>query len=174
MKRASEGFTLIEIMIVIAVIGILATVTVPHYQSVLDHYRLETAANEVLVRLRQAKQMAMDERKNCRVEMTQNQVQLVREDKDNLGNPILTTIDTYTFDTRITFDSASSLRLLSNDVGRYLYFDYRGFLKFDDTGYSQQNPGEIVADIALNSTQTSARVRVNLEAGTADMSISWP
>lgn len=171
MKRASEGFTLIEIMIVIAVIGILATVTVPHYQSVLDHYRLETAANEVLVRLRQAKQMAMDERKNIGVEMTANQVQLVGV---NPGTGQLSPLDTYTFDTRITFDSASSLRLLSNDVGRYLYFDYRGFLKFDDTGYSQQNPGEIVADIALNSTQTSARVRVNLEAGTADMSISWP
>lgn len=173
MKRASEGFTLIEIMIVIAVIGILATVTVPHYQSVLDHYRLETAANEVLVRLRQAKQMAMDERKNIGVEMTANQVQLVGV---NPGTGQLSPLEVpaYTFDTRITFDSASSLRLLSNDVGRYLYFDYRGFLKFDDTGYSQQNPGEIVADIALNSTQTSARVRVNLEAGTANMSISWP
>lgn len=166
MKRTSEGFTLIEVMIVIAIIGILATVTVPHYQSLMDHYRLETTSNEVLVRLRQAKQMSMDERKNIGVALTTNQVQLVSVDP---GTGQLSSLeDPYTFDKRIIFnsDAAYSPNLFSNISGYYLYFDYRGFL--------QTNPAGLSAAIALKSNQTSQGVKVNLEAGTANMSITWP
>lgn len=167
MKRKNEGFTLIEIMIVIAIIGILATVTVPHYQSLMDHYRLETASNEVLVRLRQAKQMAMDERKNIGVALAANQVQLVSVVDAGTGQ--LTPLETaYTFDSRIMFNSdpAFSQNLFSNISGKYLYFDYRGFL--------QTNPAGLSAAIALKSNQTSQGVMVKLEAGTANMTIAWP
>lgn len=165
MKRANAGFTLIEIMIVIAILGILATVTVPHYQSLTDHYRLETASNNVLIRLRQAKQMAMDERRNIGVEMTANQAQLVGVDP---ATRQLTPLEeAYTVDTRLTFDIASSLGLLANSLGQqYFYFDYRGFL--------QTNPAGSAGAIVLKSNQTSQQVKVNLEAGTARMVIYWP
>lgn len=171
MKRTSSGFTLIEIMIVISVLGILATVTVPHYQSLMDHYRLETASNNVLVRLRQAKQMAMDERKNIGVALTANQVQLVSVDP---GTKQLTSLEEpYTFDSRIAFDGFLSLALWTNGLNQqYLYFDNRGFLKTNqDSGL---NPEGLAGVIALKSNQTSQQVRVNLEAGTGNIMISWP
>ena len=166
MKHTSEGFTLIEMMIVIAIIGILAAVTVPHYQSLMDHYRLESDSNQVLVRLRQAKQMSMDERKNIGVVLNTNQVQLVSVDP---ATGQLTTLEgAYTFDKRISFNSdpAYSQNLYSNGSEYFLYFDYRGFL--------QTNPAGSSAAVALKSNQTAQQVIVKLEAGTANLLVIWP
>ncbi|HVJ48871.1 hypothetical protein, partial [Desulfitobacterium sp.] len=137
----------------------------PHYQSLMDHYRMETASNNVLVRLRQAKQMSMDERKNIGVELTANQVQLVSVDP---GTRQLTSLEEpFTFDPRLAFDSASSIGLLTNlSEQQYLFFDYRGFL--------QTNPAGSAGTIAIKGNQTSQLVMVNIEAGTANMVISWP
>lgn len=169
MKRANAGFTLIEIMIVIAVIGILAAVTVPRYQSVMDHYRLETASNHVLVRLRQAKQMAMDERKNIGVAFTPNQVQLVSVEPDS--NQLTSLEEPYTFDSKLVFDSGLSFGLWTSGSNQeYLYFDYRGFLKTKP----DSNPEGLAGSTILKSNQTSQQVKVNLEAGTGNIVIRWP
>ncbi|MEA4900444.1 prepilin-type N-terminal cleavage/methylation domain-containing protein [Desulfitobacterium sp.] len=175
MKRASAGFTLIELMIVISVIGILAAVTVPHYQSLKDYYQLETASSNVLLRLRQAKQMAMDERKNIGVALTASDIQLmnVTVEKDEMGKSRptgmqeITPSDRYIYDSGIIFVPDSSQNLFLMDSGQYLiYFDYRGFL--------QTNPSGSSGVIALKSTRSSQQVGVELEAGTGKMEISWP
>ncbi len=66
----SRGFTLIELMVVIAIIGITLALAVPSFQSLIDSNRLTTSANNLASALQLAKSEAI--KKNRLVIVSKN------------------------------------------------------------------------------------------------------
>ncbi|KLU58553.1 fimbrial protein precursor [Peptococcaceae bacterium CEB3] len=158
------GFTLIEVMLVIAVVGILALVTVPKYQAMTTEYHLQSSADLLAGQLRYAKQLAMDRRQNIAVGLTAHTVQVFQilnppGQFDPLGQA-------QTFATGVEFSGASNAWLNQNLAFTYVYFDYRGF--------TQTNPAGTTAVFTLMAPAGGQRVQVNLEAGTGNVTVSWP
>jgi type IV fimbrial biogenesis protein FimT len=59
--RNSSGFTLFELMVVVGIMAILASVAIPGFLGWLPKYRMRSAADEVLSTLQQAKLRAVRE-----------------------------------------------------------------------------------------------------------------
>jgi type IV fimbrial biogenesis protein FimT len=67
-----SGFTLIQLTIVIALLAILAAVSVPNFLSWLPKYRLKSAARDLYSNLQLAKMSAIKANKKCRVNYYKN------------------------------------------------------------------------------------------------------
>ena len=57
--RAQSGFTLVELMVVIAVLAILASIGIPGFQGIVAENRATSAANELLATLQFARSAAI-------------------------------------------------------------------------------------------------------------------
>ena len=58
-RRAQSGFTLVELMVVIAVLAILATIAIPGFQGIVAQNRATSAANELQATLQFARSTAI-------------------------------------------------------------------------------------------------------------------
>jgi type II secretion system protein H len=65
--KSKKGFTLIEVMIVVAIIGIMAAIAIPNFLSWLDHYRVKGAARDIATAMHLAKMKAISQGVEYRV-----------------------------------------------------------------------------------------------------------
>lgn len=122
-QKKSSGFTLIEVMITTAIIGVVTAIAVPGYLSVLPKMRLQSAARDLYSNLQKAKIRAIKENRNISVRF------------DNAAPP-----GYYYFD--IDEDTAYTAGEYRVDLGTYNDVDYgsgNATLTWDDGAIVQES-----------------------------------
>lgn len=122
LTRSSDGFTLIEILIVIFIIGILSAIAVPSWLAFVNTYRLNAAQNQVYLAIREAQSNAKRDKVTWQAsfremdEVVQWAVHpITLEPAKASWNDL---------DSHIRLDPESTLQL--SDGVRQIKFDYRG------------------------------------------------
>jgi prepilin-type N-terminal cleavage/methylation domain-containing protein len=67
MIRNSHGFSLVELMVVIAILAIMAMVTAPSLVTGLPTYRIKAAVRDCTSQLRNARQLAIKDKRNINI-----------------------------------------------------------------------------------------------------------
>ena len=80
--RFKSGFTLIELMVTIAVLAIVATISAPSFSNMITHQNLKKSTNELIGVLNQARSKSVLERRSIEVELKEKEekAQLINTD----------------------------------------------------------------------------------------------
>ncbi|MFZ5943369.1 MAG: pilus assembly FimT family protein [Bacillota bacterium] len=65
--KQEKGFTIIELVLVVVILGILATLVYPSASDIISSQRLQSTAKEILSDLRIAQQLAISKENNTRI-----------------------------------------------------------------------------------------------------------
>ena len=104
-----KGFTMVEIMIVVLIMGIITVVGVPLLTTSMDHYRLKGAAQEVVNALQYAQAIAMTSGKETLVRIT----------------PVLETISVSHYETTADLSGGGNQLAAANvEGGSYTYMEH--------------------------------------------------
>ncbi|BAZ43889.1 type 4 prepilin-like protein [Chondrocystis sp. NIES-4102] len=71
-KKSNQGFTLIEMIITVVIIGIIATLAVPNFLGLLNRNRVKDGVSQVEGALKEAQRQAMRKGRICKIRFTSN------------------------------------------------------------------------------------------------------
>jgi prepilin-type N-terminal cleavage/methylation domain-containing protein len=153
--RNNSGFTLIELAVIIAIVGVLAGIAVPSFVGWLPKYRLNSSADDIQALVQNARLRAVKE--NARVAV------LLDPDNDGLDGDYLAFVDLDSDWTKDTGEAlvmqgnvSSGIRITGTGYNNHRFsFNSRGFC-FDD---SDTIKGDI---ITLRNSKGRAKT-VNIE-----------
>ncbi|WP_017651773.1 GspH/FimT family pseudopilin [Fortiea contorta] len=121
-NSSSSGFTLLEILVIVILLGILSAIAIPNWLAFVDIQRLNTAQDKIYVAMRQAQTQAIKEKLNWQVSF--------REQNNTLQWSVhratvnASSSDWNNLDSNIRLDSETTLRL-SNGISK-VQFNYKG------------------------------------------------
>ena len=81
-KRWERGFSLMEALVVLALIGAMLAISIPLLGRFLRNYRLQTAASEFAVQLRFARNAAVKQKLKYRIVINENPTNTYRVEKE--------------------------------------------------------------------------------------------
>ena len=71
-KKSDRGFTLVELMSVLVIIGIIAAIAAPNFIGLLNRTRVNISLEQLLGAIRQTQRQAMRQGKRCNININPN------------------------------------------------------------------------------------------------------
>jgi type II secretory pathway pseudopilin PulG len=124
-EKSNNGFTLLENLIILLIIGILGGIAAPSWMSFLNNLRLNTAQNQVYQAIRQAQSQAKKEKLTWQVSFREENDILQWAIHPGTVNPLNAIWNS--LDTSVRLDAETTLRQ-SNSI-RHIQFDYLGSVR---------------------------------------------
>lgn len=156
--REIEGFTLPEVLITIAILGILMGIAIPTWQSVIEGRRVDSAANQFASDVRLAHSRATNRLENWRVVHTvgSGSYQLVPEG----GAAITRTLPegTKVLNTEVAVGAAGDRRMVFNPRGQA-------------TATYTDDDSDNKIDVVISSEDDIPRSTIHVVQGTAEVEL---